>query len=81
MNPKIKLLKRELPHGAVREIHTLIKAKGLPYSYDVVSAIIRGDYFKQDVFDCALEYLEDYKAKQKKLAEINISKIKHAIAS
>lgn len=78
MNHKIKILRRELPHGAIGEIVTRMGGK---YTYRVVAAAIRGDVFKQDVFDCAIAYLEELKAKERELVEMNTAKIKRAIAS
>ncbi|NLA25511.1 MAG: hypothetical protein GX879_11155 [Bacteroidales bacterium] len=81
MNHQIKILKRELPHGSAREIHKRMTVKGASYSYDAITAILRGTYIRQDVIDCAIEYLAEVKAKEKALAEANNNKIKHAIAS
>ncbi len=76
MIPKIKLLKRELPHGAIREL-----ARRMPqYSYYKIASVIRGDVYKQDVIDCAISYLEELKSNKSEI-EIKVNRKIKSIVS
>jgi hypothetical protein len=76
----LKILRRAIPRGGIKEIHEMVRKRKIDLSYESVSAIIRGIMFRQDVIDVVIEYVEKHKIEEAKKAQALSKKI-HSLAS
>lgn len=81
----LKNIRNAIPYGALREIHKrhteLMKSKGKePLEYHSITAVIRGDWYREEVIDIAIQWIEEEKEKNKEANKVTSARIKAALS-
>lgn len=75
----LKILRKSVPFGEVKNIVELCNKKGIIASYAVVSAALRGHTYNQEILDIAIDYVIERKKNEEKVTEETRKKIQSIV--